>query len=61
MILERKNGDSWTKVQTWAKTGTGNQTLSKSMTITKGKKYRMKYTVTVGSETVSGKTATKTA
>lgn len=61
MILQRKDGDSWTKVQTWKKAGTGNQTLSKSMLVTKGRKYRMKYTVTVGSETITGKTAAKTA
>lgn len=61
MILQRKDGDSWTKVQTWNKTGTGNQTLSKSMVVTNGRKYRMKYKVTVGSETVTDKTAAKTA
>lgn len=61
MILQRKDGDSWTKVQTWKKAGTGNQTLSKSMLVTKGRKYRMKYTVTVGSETITDKTAAKTA
>lgn len=61
IILQRKDNDSWTKVQTWTKTGTGTQTLIKSKTVTKGKKYRMKYTVTVGSETVTDKTAAKTA
>ena len=29
MILQRKDGDSWTKVQTWSKAGTGSQTLGK--------------------------------
>lgn len=61
MILQRKDGNSWTKVQTWNKTGTGNQSLSKSMVVTDGRKYRMKYKVTVGSETVTDKTAAKTA
>lgn len=61
MILQRKDGNSWTKVQTWNKTGTGRQNLSKSMTVTNGRTYRMKYTVTVGSETVTGKTPAKTA
>lgn len=61
IILQRKDNDSWTKVQTWTKTGTGTQTLIKSKTVTKGKKYRMRYTVTVGSETVTDKTAAKTA
>ncbi len=61
MILQRKDGNSWTKVQTWNKTGTGNQTLSKSIIVTDGRKYRMKYKVTVGSETVTDKTAAKTA
>lgn len=61
MILQRKDGNSWAKVQTWNKTGTGNQTLSKSIIVTDGKKYRMKYKVTVGSETVTDKTAAKTA
>ncbi len=61
MILQRKDGDSWTKVQTWNKTGTGRQNLSKSMVVTKGRKYRMKYTVTIGSETITDKTAAKTA
>lgn len=61
MILQRKDGDSWTKVQTWSKAGTGSQTLAKSMVVTTGRKYRMKYTVTVGSETITDKTAAKTA
>ncbi len=61
MVLQRKDGSSWTRVQKWTKTGTGTQTLSKSMTVTNGRTYRMKYTVTVGSEQVTGKTATKTA
>lgn len=61
MILQRKDGSSWTKMKQWTKEGKGHQSLEKSTTVTKGKKYRMKYTVTVGSETVSGKTATKTA
>ncbi len=61
MILQRKDGTSWVKVQKWTKEGMGRQILTKSMAVTKGKKYRMKYTVTVGSETISGKTATKTA
>ena len=61
MILQRKDGNSWTKVQTWNKTGTGNQTLSKSIIVTDGRKYRMKYKVTVGSETVTDKTAAKPA
>lgn len=61
IVLQRKDNDSWIKVQTWTKTGMGTQTLSKSMTVTKGRKYRMKYTVTVGSETVTDKTAAKTA
>lgn len=61
IVFQRKDGDSWTKVQQWTKEGTGSQILSKSMTVTKGKKYRMKYTVTAGSETVTGKTAAKTA
>lgn len=61
MILQRKDGDSWTKVQTWNKAGTGRQNLSKSMVVTKDRKYRMKYTVTVGSETVTDKTPAKTA
>ena len=34
MILQRKDGDSWTKVQTWSKAGTGSQTLAKSMVVT---------------------------
>lgn len=61
IVFQRKDGDSWTKVQQWIKEGTGSQILSKSMTVTNGKKYRMKYTVTAGSETVTGKTAAKTA
>lgn len=61
IVLQRKDGDSWTKVQQWTKEGTGRLILSKSMTATNGKKYRMKYTVTAGSETVTGKTAAKTA
>lgn len=61
IVLQRKDSDSWTKVQKWSKTGTGTQVLKKNMTIVKGNKYRMKYTVTVGSETVTGKTAAKTA
>lgn len=61
MVLQRKDGDSWNKVQKWTREGKGTQILTKSMAVTKGKKYRMKYTVTVGSETVSGKTAPKTA
>ena len=61
MILQRKDGDSWTKVQTWSKAGTGSQTLAKSMVVTTGRKYRMKYTVTAGSETITDKTAAKTA
>lgn len=61
MILQRKDGDSWANVQTWNKTGTGNQTLSKSMVVTDGRKYRMKYIVTAGSETITEKTAAKTA
>lgn len=61
MVLQRKDGDSWTKVQKWTKDGTGRQSLSKSITVTKGRNYRMKYTVTVGSETITDKTAAKTA
>lgn len=61
MVLQRKDNDSWTKVKIWTKTGTGRQNLSKSVTVTKGQKYRMKYTVTIGSETVTDKTAAKTA
>ena len=61
MILQRKDGDSWTRVQKWTKEGKGRQILMKSIAVTKGRKYRMKYTVTVGSETVSDKTAAKTA
>lgn len=61
MVLQRKDGDSWTKVQKWTREGTGRQSLSKSMIVTKGRKYRMKYTVTVGSETVTDKTPAKTA
>lgn len=61
MILQRKDGDSWTRVQKWTKEGTGRQILTKSIAVTKGRKYRMKYTVTVGSETISDKTAAKTA
>lgn len=61
MVLQRKDGNSWNKVQKWTQNGRGTQILTKSMAVVKGKKYRVKYTVTVGSETVSGKTATKTA
>ena len=61
MILQRKDGDSWTRVQKWTKEGKGRQILTKSIAVTKGRKYRMKYTVTVGSETISDKTAAKTA
>lgn len=61
MILQRKDGSSWIRVQKWTKEGKGTQILKKSMTVTKGKKYRVKYTIKVGSETVTGKTAVKTA
>lgn len=61
MILQRKDGSSWTKIKQWTKEGKGRQTLAKSTTVTKGRTYRMKYTVTVGSEVIKNKTAAKTA
>lgn len=61
MILQRKDGGSWTKVTSWVKTGMGSQTLSKNMTVTRGKTYRMKCVINVGSEEIIKKTPAKTA
>lgn len=61
MVLQIKNGSSWDRVKKWTKEGVGTQTLSKSKEVINGRTYRMKYTVTVGSETVTGKTPAKTA
>ena len=61
MILQRKDGSSWTKIKQWTKEGKGRQTLAKSTTVTKVRTYRMKYTVTVCSEVIKNKSAAKTA
>lgn len=34
MILQRKDGDSWTRVQKWTKEGKGRQILTKSIAVT---------------------------
>lgn len=61
MVLQMKSGDSWIKVQKWTKEGMGTQILTKSATVTKGKTYRMKCVVNVGSEEIIKKTPAKTA
>lgn len=61
MILQKKEGDTWIKENSWTKTGMGSQILTKSATVTKRKTYRIKCVVNVGSEKIIKKTSPKTA
>lgn len=53
MELQKKSGSSYSTVETWTGSKTGTYyTMSKSKTINRLNTYRLKATITVGSETI---------
>jgi len=61
MFLERNVNGSWTRVQSWAVSGTGVLNASRTATASAGGTYRTRFVVTVGSERIERTSASQRA